>query len=66
MPDLEEIVKPFSAMRNAVVLLSSRTGVWRAWIGFNLSHSLGAILVGAFVLLVGRSDAAFAADGPRP
>ena len=52
-----------SAMRNSVVLLTSRTDVWRAWIGFNLSHSLGAILFGAFVFLIGRSDAAFAADG---
>lgn len=51
-----------SAMRNAVVLLTSRTDVWRAWIGFNLSHSLGAVVFGAFVLLIGRSDAAFAAD----
>lgn len=51
-----------AAMRNTAVLLTSRTDMWRAWIGFNLSHSLGAVLFGAFILLIGRSDPAFAAD----
>jgi hypothetical protein len=42
------------------VLLTRRTDLWRAWVGFNLSHSLGAVLFGVFVLVVGRSPASFA------
>ena len=33
--------------------------MWRAWIGFNLSHSLGAVLFGVVVVLVGRTSASF-------
>ena len=42
--------------------LTRQTNLWLAWVGFNLSHSLGAILFGAVVLLVGRSPSAFAAN----
>ncbi len=42
--------------------LAHRTTLWLAWVGFNLSHSLGAVLFGVVVLLVGRSPAAFAAN----
>jgi hypothetical protein len=34
--------------------------MWLAWVGFNLSHSLGAITLGLFVLVVGRSPESFA------
>jgi len=34
--------------------------MWRAWVGFNLSHSLGVSLLGLTVLLVGRTSASFA------
>lgn len=41
------------ALRDAMVhdslLLTRRTNVWLAWVGFNLSHSLGAVLFGAVV-----------------
>ena len=50
------------AMTKDTVLLTRRTTLWLAWVGFNLSHSLGAVLFGAFILLIGRSDAAFTAD----
>lgn len=33
-------------MRQDSPLLTRRTTVWRAWIGFNASHSLGAMLFG--------------------
>jgi hypothetical protein len=47
------------AMSRATVRLTRRTDLWRAWVGFNLSHSLGAVAFGIVVLLVGRSDASF-------
>jgi hypothetical protein len=31
----------------APLVISRQTSVWRAWIGFNASHSVGAILFGA-------------------
>lgn len=49
-------------MIDATVLLTRRTNLWFAWVGFNLSHSLGAVLFGAAVVLVGRSDASYAAQ----
>jgi hypothetical protein len=47
------------AMARETVLLTRRTTLWRAWVGFNLSHSLGAVLFGSVVLLVGRSQTSF-------
>jgi hypothetical protein len=34
--------------------------MWRAWVGFNLSHSLGLVIFAAFVFVTGRSAAVFA------
>jgi hypothetical protein len=50
------------AMARGRVLLTRRIDVWRGWVGFNLSHSLGAVAFGAFVLAVGRSAPSFAAQ----
>ena len=50
------------SMARTRVLLTGRTDMWRAWVGFNLSHSLGAVLFGAVVALVARTPGAFAAD----
>lgn len=50
------------AMVRESVLLTRRTNLWLAWVGFNLSHSLGAVLFGALVLLIGRSPASFRAE----
>jgi hypothetical protein len=49
-----------AAMARSTVLLTRRTDMWLAWIGFNLSHSLGAITFALFVLVVGRSAESFA------
>lgn len=38
------------AMRGAPLRLSPQTDTWRAWIGFNLSHSLGAVVFAAACL----------------
>ena len=48
------------AMATSTVLLTRRTDMWLAWVGFNLSHSLGAIAFGLFVLVAGRSPESFA------
>ncbi len=50
------------AMVQARVRLTRRTSLWQAWVGFNLSHSLGAVLFGAAVLLVGRSAESYRAE----
>ena len=50
------------AMAHDSVLLTRRTTLWLAWVGFNLSHSLGAILFGVVVVLIGRSSASFEAQ----
>jgi hypothetical protein len=34
-------------MREVSPVISRETSMWRAWVGFNASHSLGAILFGA-------------------
>jgi hypothetical protein len=50
------------AMASDHILLTRRTTVWLAWVGFNMSHSLGAILFGVVVVLIGRSSASFEAQ----
>ena len=40
------------AMKGTSLVLTRRTTIWDAWIGFNASHSLGAILLAAFYLLL--------------
>jgi hypothetical protein len=37
-----------SHMRDTHMHITRQTTVWRAWIGFNASHSLGLILFGSF------------------
>lgn len=34
------------AMEGGVLVLTRETTVWKAWLGFNASHSLGALLFG--------------------
>src|SRR5262250_2350828 len=42
------------AMADSSLRLSGGcTCMWRAWVGFNFSHSLGVMLVGALVLWAG-------------
>lgn len=51
-------------MSRATVRLTKRTDLWSLWVGFNLSHGLGAVAFAAAGLLVGRSEASFAAEAP--
>ncbi|MEO1491079.1 MAG: hypothetical protein AAFV19_02865 [Pseudomonadota bacterium] len=39
-------------MRTARLGLTAQTDLWRAWIGFNYSHALGAMIFGGSVLVV--------------
>jgi hypothetical protein len=50
------------AMTRSGLRLTRRTDMWRAWVGFNLSHSLGVVVFAAFVFVTGRSAPAFAAE----
>src|SRR5262245_7834193 len=47
------------SMARSRLRLTDRTDVWRAWVGFNFSHSLGLFVFGTVVLLVGRTPASF-------
>jgi hypothetical protein len=40
------------AMKGTSPVLTRQTTMWDAWIGFNASHSLGAILLAAFYILL--------------
>ena len=54
------IVPEDPAVREAMAgtgvrLARGGTSMWRAWLGFNLSHSLGAVLFGAFAMALGNA-----------
>jgi hypothetical protein len=53
-----------ASMTEQTLLLNRRTNLWLAWVGFNLSHSLGAVAFGAVVWLLGRNTAAYRANAP--
>jgi len=40
--------KVTEAMKSTSPILTKETTMWNAWIGFNASHSIGAMLVAAF------------------
>jgi len=50
------------AMARDSLFLTRRTTLWLAWVGFNLSHSLGAVVFGVAIVLIGRSSASFEAQ----
>ena len=50
------------SMAQQTIRLTRRTNLWLAWVGFNLSHSLGAVLFGVVVLLAGGTAEAFRAN----
>lgn len=41
------------AMQQSSIALHPSTNLWKAWLGFNLSHSLGIILFAAAYLYIG-------------
>lgn len=44
--------KVAEAMKKTYPLLTNRTTMWNTWIGFNGSHSLGAIFISIFYILL--------------
>ena len=40
------------SMKRISPILTGRTTMWNAWIGFNASHSLGAVLFGMFYIVI--------------
>jgi hypothetical protein len=40
------------AMQDARLSLNPRANVWKAWLGFNLSHSLGLVVFGGGIVAV--------------
>jgi hypothetical protein len=48
-----------SAMARSRVRLTGGMDMWRGWVGFNLSHSVGILAFGAFVVVTGLSSEAF-------
>lgn len=50
-----------AAMQRSSIRLDPRINLWRAWLGFNLTHSLGLVLFGgAFVYVAAAEPARFA------
>ncbi|KAA3610726.1 MAG: hypothetical protein D8M58_21020 [Calditrichaeota bacterium] len=41
-----------SEMKNTTPILTDQTTMWKAWIGFNASHSLGAIIFSLLYLIL--------------
>ena len=42
-----------TAMQQSTVALHPKINLWQAWMGFNLSHSLGVVMFGAAFLYAG-------------
>jgi hypothetical protein len=53
------------AMTRETLFLTRRTTLWRTWVGFNFSHSLGAVILGSAVLLAGSSATSFHEQAPK-
>jgi len=52
------------AMMGTSPVLTKETTVWKAWIGFNASHSLGAMLVAGFYIPLTLSNFAVIEQSP--
>jgi len=51
-------------MQRSALVLTRETTVWRAWIGFNASHSLGAMLFGTVYGYLALAKPAMLANSP--
>jgi hypothetical protein len=52
------------AMQNSPIAIDPSTNLWRAWLGFNLSHSLGIIFFGSTFLYIGINHPLLFAQSP--
>jgi hypothetical protein len=50
------------AMAEAPLRLAPQTTIWNAWLGFNLSHSLGLLIFGTFFGALALRDFAMVAE----
>jgi hypothetical protein len=53
-----------TAMQATTLRITRETTLWNAWIGFNASHSLGAMVFAAFVLLLAIGYGDFLRSAP--
>jgi len=53
-----------TAMQAGHPVLTRRTTLWRAWVGFNASHSLGAMLFAAIYLILAIQHMALLSASP--
>jgi hypothetical protein len=56
LPQDRELI---TRMQETNLVLTNETTLWKAWIGFNASHSLGAILFGAVYGYLSLAHSAF-------
>lgn len=47
------------AMTVTSPVLTRRTTMWKAWVGFNASHSIGAMLFGAIFMVIAAENYAY-------
>jgi hypothetical protein len=45
-----------AVMQSSTVAISPAANLWRAWLGFNLSHALGVVVFGASLLVMSLAD----------
>ncbi len=43
-------------MLNSTLRLTRQTTMWRAWLGFNISHGMGVLFFGLIYMIVAASD----------
>jgi hypothetical protein len=53
VPDAPSVIEAMSS--SSVRLSRGGTTMWRAWVGFNFSHSLGAMMFGVACIVLGLS-----------
>jgi hypothetical protein len=53
-----------AAMKATTPVLTKRTSLWNAWIGFNASHGLGVLLFGATYLLLAVGHMSLLRESP--
>jgi hypothetical protein len=41
------------AMEHSSIAINPQTNLWKAWLGFNLSHSLGLVMFGGTFVVIG-------------
>jgi hypothetical protein len=57
VPDDPKVIEAMAASN--VRLSRGGTTMWRAWVGFNYSHSLGAVMFGAACIMLGLALKAY-------